>query len=326
MLRLGYAHYLVSATGGGGSSPAGIDFHLARLVGEYEACLGTHYIGPLWEKPTFLERGKGSGTGRGVKRGGLWDWLKWQIVWAMKMPIWGYTKGDFTALKNGRLSSLGVGAGFGRIGAVGQLGLRESNTLAYALCDSPVGLLSLVCSALRRVSPDHRFGMWDVVDAAQLAWLPGPEAGIRFWSAAVAELELERCGVRGRGDGEEGLGVEGQGRAKGKKKLVAVTVFIDDQCYTPPAWAPSDEEVTFAQRVDGKAGLVAWERIDVIVSGIQGLAREVAARDGRLKLVPLERVVVDGEEDGDLTEEFDEESSLQLDVESPDTVVAVDMS
>lgn len=209
-------------------------------------------------------------------------------------------------------------------GSAGVLGLREPNTLAYALCDSPVGLLSLVCSALRRASPDHKLEMMEVVDVAQLAWLPGPEAGMRFWAGAVRELE--------RGSGLDGANGElgGETKRKGKQRA-AVTIFGADGSeagYTPPAWAPSSTSVIFTQRVTGKAGLVAFERSEAIVAGIQGLAHAVAGLDKRLALVPFEGVVVDGEErEGEyeqVIEEVDEESSLQLDVERPDMAVAVD--
>jgi len=305
MQRLGYEYYIASATGSGVDSPAGIDYHLARLVGEKfpERCLGVHLLGPLVQRPTYKEP---------------WVWVRYGIARFFHAGIWGYVGEDWVALRESeRLEREGkkrkvegkprserrFGSGYG---AVGILGLREPNTLAYGLCDSPVGLLSLVCSALRRMSPDHKLSSTEIIDFTQLAWLPGPEAGMRFWSESVSEVERMK---------------------KLKKSRVAVTVFgTDEEGYQCPAWSDSNHDVIFSQRLSGKAGLVAWERANVVVAGIRGLAKELERIDGRLKAKSLEEVVID-----ETIHEVDEEASMsdhgmQLDVESPDTVVAVEMS
>jgi hypothetical protein len=327
MARLGYTFYLCSSTGSGASSPAGIDYHLARLVGEKypESCLGVHLIQPVVEKPQL---GRGS-----------WEWVKYRIARFFHAGVWGYEADDFTALttseKNAKIlkklnrtgdpesqplvQSSSSRAGYGAFTA---LGLREPNTFAYALCDSPVGLLSLVCSALRRTSPQHRLNSTEIIDFTQLAWLPGPEAGMRFWAGAVGEISaLEQQEKRNRRE-----------RAR-----VAITVFGVDgtgfgegEGYTPPAWSNARHDVVFAQRVPGDAGLVSWERTDVVVAGIRGLAREIELRDGRLKVKGLDGVsvgpIVEVDEESSLVSEERDEHGLQLDVESQDTVVAVEIS
>ena len=185
-------------------------------------------------------------------------------------------------------------------GAVGMIGLREPNTLAYALCDSPVGLLSLVCSALRSKSPKHTLSFTEIIDLSQLAWLPSPEAGIRFWAAAV----------------EERTGLE-----KAERKLrVGITVLgADGEGYTCPAWSGERHDVIFAQRASGKAGLLYLERPELVVNGIRGLAREVAKKDERLLVKTLDEVVVGITEDTIL--EIDEETFLASEHGmQPDTV------
>jgi len=87
----------------------------------------------------------------------------------------------------------------------------------------------------------------------------------------------------------------------------------------------------FAQRAPGKAGLCSWERTDVLVAGIQGLAREIDLLDNRLRVKPLEQVVIAEaeaipEEAGEAEVVADNDHGMQLDVESPNTVVAVEMS
>jgi len=310
MGRLGYESYLVSGTGSGTDSVAGIDYHLPRLIGERfkERCLGVHLLGPIAEAPRLGE--------------GIWEWVKWRVAGFFHGSWWGYDEADWKTLgeerrvrrlaqKKGEQAPLLPRRETKGYGAVGMVGLREPNTFAYALCDSPVGLLSLVCSALRSKSPKHQLTKTEIIDVTQLAWLPGPEAGARFWAAAVKEVEqLERKSVPSR---------------------VAVTVFgadvLDSDGYTCPAWASRKHEVVFAQRVAGRAGLLAWERSNVLISGIRGLANAIEAVDHRLKTRPLEEVVVFGEEA--IPEEAgddDEGHGMQLDVESPDTVVALKLT
>jgi hypothetical protein len=313
MKRLGYSHYLCSSTGSGAESPANIDYHLARLVGENfrDSCLGTHLIAPPISAPSF--RGRET-----------WAWVKFGIARFFHAPIWGYEAEDFAALKassralksqrqgDEESQPLLSGGGIG-YGAAGMIGLREPNSFAYALCDSPVGLLSLVCSALRRKSPMHKMTKTEVIDVTQLAWLPGPEAGMRFWASAEKEVK-DLVGVRGAG----------------RTARVAISVFgvdgVEGEGYVCPAWAGTRHEVIFAQRVGGRAGLLIWERSEVVIDGIRGLAREVERLDGRLMARDLQEVVIGQEtiaEEGVIDEE---DHGMQLDVESPDTVVAVEMA
>ena len=309
MTRLGYEYYLASGTGSGKDSPGGIDYHLVRLVGERfpENCLGVHLIAPPLQQPR-LEREP-------------WMWTKFVVAKFFHASIFGYEAEDFTALresqnvakqvqKSGDETSTLMRKGAAAYGAVGMVGLREPNTFAYALCDSPVGLLSLVCSALRKKSPQHQLSNTEIVDVTQLAWLPGPEAGARFWAGAVKEVEILE-------------------KENGSRARVALTVFGSDgrdgEPYSCPAWGCAKHDVLFAQRAPGRAGLVSWERADVVFEGIRGLAREVERVDGRLKARTLEEVVIPGEETI-REEDEDEGHELQLDAESPDTVVAVEIS
>jgi hypothetical protein len=318
MRRLGYQVYIASATGAGSESPSGIDYHLARMVGEMfpSSCLGVHLMEPCVKPPRIWRE--------------TWGWVKFVLAGFFHASIFGYEEDDWVAMRENAKASkqtgedrriydeerplLGVGSA-GGYGAVGMVGLREPNTFAYALCDSPVGLLSLVCSALRRKSPNHRLSSAQIIDITHLAWLPGPEGATRFWASAVKEVEGLKKLQRGRG-------------------RVAVTVFGSDGAdgdYICPAWANANHEVVFAQRATGKAGLSPWERPDVLVAGIRGLAREVEFLDGRLKVKPFAQVISAEEETipGDASEVEDAEDGsygMELDVESPSTVVGVGMN
>ena len=319
MGRLGYEFYIASASGSGRDSPSGIDYHLPRILGEKfpDSCLGVHLVEPCVERPKFRKE--------------PWGWAKFALAGFFHANLFGYQEGDWAALRESRkvakqaerrvsdeerpLLRAGAAGGYG---AVGMVGLREPNTFAYAFCDSPVGLLSLVCSAMRRKSPEHSLTRAEIIDVTQLAWLPGPEGAARFWAASIKEVEV----------------LEKEKRTRGR---VAVTVFGSDGVdgdYVCPAWADPIHDVVFSQRATGKAGLSPWERTDVLITGIRGLAREIDLLDSRLRVKPLEQVVIaeeevipEGVEEAEAAEEHQEgEHGMQLDVESPDTVVAVAVS
>ncbi|KAH8591047.1 Alpha/Beta hydrolase protein [Bisporella sp. PMI_857] len=292
MGRLGYEFYIASSTGSGRNSPSGIDYHLTRLLGEDfpESCLGIHLLEPPLQSPSLRQ---------------LLAWGKFALAKFFHVELFGYKEEDFKALRISQASQTKPkkkkswservrGTGYG---SVGMVGLREPNTLAYGLCDSPVGLLSLVCSTLRKQNATHRLSQEEVIDITQLSWLPGPEAGLRFWAAAEKEA--------------------GSLTSTKRRSRAGITVFEDAQeGYVCPAWGSSRHEVVAAHRVDGRAGLIVWERPEVVVAGIRGLAREVLRLDGRLTAKVLETVVVSTPEA--------EEQGIQLDVETPDTIVAGD--
>ncbi|CZT05973.1 related to epoxide hydrolase [Rhynchosporium agropyri] len=326
MKRLGYTYYLASATGSGIDSPAGIDYHLLRVLSKHYSgsCLGIHVIEPCIQAPTLRREPV--------------EWLKFVIARFFQANLWGYEKSDFAALKltEQKLARLDCKGGFEEnalisrgghwpgYGAVGLLGLKEPNTFSYALCDSPVGFLSLVLSALRRRSPEHGLSKLEIIDVTQLAWLPGPEAGARFWASAMHEVERF-----------EKAAESGQARKKIAKSRVAVTVFGADgntEKYICPAWAGSRHDVLFSQRANGRAGIAVWERVDVLVNGIRGLAREVEKLDPRLRIAPLEGIVVfeepileerEGDRDSIDYSVDESEHGMQTEVESPDTIVAI---
>ncbi|KAL3423035.1 epoxide hydrolase [Phlyctema vagabunda] len=308
MVRLGYGTYIASATGGGRESPVGIDYHLACLIGEAwsENCQGVHVINPLVERPRLRREPLG--------------WIKLSFASFFQARIFGYEAEDFAALRESHKMSQARKAtkhinertpmpksSMGNIcGAAGMLGLREPNTLAYALCDSPAGLMSWVCSALRRASPNHHLSETDIIDVTQMTWLPGPEACMRLWASAVSEVEELRT-------------------KKHRRSKLAITVFgcHGDDGYVCPAWVASKHDVVFVQRPGGRAGLLAWDNKEVIISGIQGLARELEKTRGRIKVAPLEQVVVDRSDETIFEEgEPDSESDYHFDGEIPDTTSA----
>jgi hypothetical protein len=303
MLRLNYTFYLASGTGGGRGSPGGMDYYLLRMLGEGypESCLGVHMIEPCVERPKLSGHSP-------------WEWVKLVFARFFGAEIFGYTKQDFRALEASAAKLAETKRDGDKVRqvvrGVGMLGLTQPNTLSYALCDSPVGLLSLVCAALRKATPTHRLSPTEVVDLTQLAWLPGPEAGMRFCGAVVHEIQSSSTESW-----------------RGRKSRIAVTVFgaDGDEDYRCPAWANTRHQVLWAQRIPGCIGIPVWERSSTLVDGIRGLASAVKGVDRRLEVRELEGVVVDDVASGDGGGEEERESVLdiQLDIDSPDTTVAV---
>lgn len=306
MRRLGYEVYVASSTGNG----RGVDYDLGRLLGERWAgnCAGVHLLAPPLKSPE-------------LKKEPIM-WWKFQAAKFFHAKVWGYEEEDWRALREESKAVVAkkkiteqppsLGGKQARFGTTGAIGLREPNTLAYALCDSPVGLLSLVCSALRRKSPKHTLNSEEVINVTQLCWLPGPEAAMRFWASAASETTAASTEKRKRG-------------------RVTLTVFGSSEAegYVCPAWGSSHHDIISAQRVGGTSGLLVFERPNVIIEGIRNLAKAVKKVDGRLEIKPLEAVVVGDDSHEAILEsanedaegDMEEDHGLQLDVESPDTVI-----
>jgi hypothetical protein len=321
MLKLGYEYYIASSTGSGINSPANVDYQLPRILASKHQnnCLGIHIIDPPVQPP--------------ILSSSPLNWTKFAIAKFFHAPIFGYTAADWAALKESqwsagasrgrrasqdiesnptsttpllsRLPPSSLGLSGSSYAASGLLGLREPNTLAYALCDSPVGLLSLVLNGLQRISPGHTLGRTEIINLTQLAWLPGPEGAMRFWSGAEAEADR---------------------KISWSATPTAVTVFLSTgeggnstASYICPAWAGTRHNIIWSKRQEGRSGLIAWERKDAIIEGIRGLSEQILKTDSRLAVGRLEEVVVD---ENIITEEEEEAApGLQLEVESPDTVI-----
>ena len=214
-------------------------------------------------------------------------WGKYAIARFFHANIWGYESEDFAALrisekaaKERERSSNPTRNPFSRQksikGTGWVLGLREPDTLAYALCDSPVGLLSMACSALRARNPKHGLEKKDIVHIAQLAWLPGPEAGMRFWASAEIEIEGFRREI-------------GKGRREMNKPRAVVTVSseVEGDGYICSAWGDEELRVVGTRRASGGLGMIVWEGLDVVGLGVRALTKALEG-DSRLSPSPVE--------------------------------------
>lgn len=294
MSRLSYPYYLATNASSGAASPAEIDFKLANYLATYypDSCLGAHFISPPLEQPKLQESPL--------------EWAKWSIASLFRAPILGYRSEDFSALeRNGHVRSSKKGPTPAQFG-LNRLGLREPNTLAYALCDSPTGLLVFVLKSLRLLGSKKEFTPTEIINFTELAWLPGPEASMRFWAHCVRHPEVEKKTTsRPRIGITVFLGDEPNTSAAVEAETEAGKSAGDDtkDQYTCPSWANAKYNVVYTNRATGKPGLLAWERPEIIGAGVRGIAASLMRWDSRLRrttgptpasapVAPLEQVVV----------------------------------
>ncbi|KFA62172.1 hypothetical protein S40285_01715 [Stachybotrys chlorohalonatus IBT 40285] len=291
MKRLEYEQYIATTSGPCGKSPSEIDWRLANYLANNcsKSCLGVHLISPPLTPPTLQES--------------MIEWAKWKIALLFQVALFGYSRDDFTAWNsNGMVqpvegSSTAAALHFG----LRNDGFYDPNTLSYALCDSPVGLLLFFLLLTRMLGPRRELAPAEIITLTELTWLPGPEATFRFWAYCSAHREQHRA------------------RSPVKPKI-AVTVFLGDKttapvagqqvknlpqpirdAYAPPTWATVRYNVVSTSRESGNPGLLAWERPELIVSGARKLAKEILKTDTRMRkeelpgIALLQQVVVGNE-------------------------------
>lgn len=280
MKRLDYPLYIASNSGSSASSPADIDWRIMdHLATNYQAsCLGTHMISPPLSPPRLREAPL--------------EWAKWKVSSSLD-PVGGYTNEDVSAWRRTKSKSKRHEAPFGLAGLSSD---PEPNTLGYALCDSPTGLLLFVLMMLRTFDTQTELSPMQIITLTELLWLPGPEAMLRFWVYCASHEETRP-------------------RRLATKPTVGLTVFmgndkVEDDAnshlkprkrgYACPQWAKSRYNTVSLERISGNAGAVLWERPEVIVNGARGVARVILQSDKRMQaasepgIALLEQVVVEG--------------------------------
>lgn len=167
----------------------------------------------------------------------------------------------------------------------------------YAMCDSPSGLLVFAMKGLSLLAPRMQFTPEQIITFANLAWLPGPEYAMRFWARCATNEEERRKDkkpVANRpkvaitvflgGEEEEAGGDESTAQEVGDGAIRLMAPLKSDMRarYTCPAWAKTHYNVLSSQRISGEPGLLAWERPEVITTGIRALVKELASVDQQL--------------------------------------------
>lgn len=273
MKRLGYRYYLATNSGSSITPQGGIDWKIiTHLAANYsDSCLGVHLISPPLKAPKALKSPV--------------EWLKLTLAKTLQASILGYTKEDIAALQRNererakKISTTDITT-LGSFGA----GAYDPNTLAYALCDSPTGLLVFFLTLIRILGSEKEFTASELVTITKLTWLPGPEGTLRLLADNYLSAKEE---------------AEPKSSIKPK---AAITVFLADRVasrndsnsarenvsptsanlYVCPSWGRQHYEVIWTGRVQGKQGLLAWERPQVIADGARNLAKALLAVDKRL--------------------------------------------
>ncbi|KAL8306212.1 hypothetical protein RB600_008875 [Gaeumannomyces tritici] len=320
MRRLGYARYLATGAASARSSPARVDWLLLdRLATHHrESCRGVHLISPPLARPSLASSSSVVELAKWLVISlfglAIWGYCKEDL--AALSP----SKASSGAGVGGRAGSVASGRSKPRNGllakrrksllggsngdhkgsapagnsksapnpheatGLGSLGLREPNTIAYALCDSPTGLLVFIIKMLRLLAgpgvagggaalllpPDvqaaaaaaEEEGYYSdykkttstvptltyerVVTLANLAWLPGPEYALRFWAQCAAHGEAEAEADEARARALPGAG----------KPRVAITVFLggDGAVAASPVAYPTAAAVAAVPATETKAG------------------------------------------------------------------------
>ncbi|KAK0751971.1 Alpha/Beta hydrolase protein [Schizothecium vesticola] len=249
MRRLGYPRYVASTAAPGPTGPAHIDWRLVRRLAAAHAdsCVAAHWIAPVLREPAL--------------RAAPWAWVRWRVAKLLGGGL-GYSSADVRGKVVGDVETAAAG-GWPRLG--------EPNGLAYALCDSPVGMLVF---AARALGGGDGFAPERIITMAKLAWLPGPEHVLRFWA----------------GRSKVGITVFGEGKGDG---------------YAAAEWAGAEFDVVNTRCLPGRTeekGLLAFEHPEVVCEGVRELVKAVLAKDlgafsatglATAGVVPLEGVIVE---------------------------------
>lgn len=312
MGRLGYGQYIATNSSSAADSPAQIDWKLANRLSVHhrDSCVGVHFISPVLRAPKLKQSPMA--------------WVKWRLAKAMNGSRWGYAKEDFAAIRDSKqqqqkpaatASSSAAGQDPMAEHTLGTLAVKEPNALAYALCDSPTGLLLFMLTLLRAMGSRVNFSPAEILTLIGWTWLPGPEGMLRYWAhcctSIADETATQQSSTQDKNQAE---------KEKGKPE-VSITAFTggddtqpterganeeqrqneDDnngndphtpnisepstRRYICPQWAGTKYRVLSAHRAHGRPGLLAWERPDIILRGTRSLASALLAtrRGGSLR-------------------------------------------
>ncbi|KAL7945439.1 Alpha/Beta hydrolase protein [Trichoderma barbatum] len=278
MSRLGYRHYIATNSGSSITPQGGIDWKIiTHLAATYSgSCLGVHLISPPLKAPRALKSPV--------------EWLKLTLAKALQASILGYTKEDIAALhRNEREKPKVSSTDITSLGSFAA-GAYDPNTLAYALCDSPTGLLVFFLTLIRLLGSEKEFTASELITITKLTWLPGPEGTLRLLADNYlsAKDDTEPKSLRKPKASitvflaDDVARQNGQNGQSGSNSTWESNSSSAANIYACPSWARQHYEVVWTSRVKGKQGLLAWERPQVIADGAGNLARALLAVDKRL--------------------------------------------
>ncbi|KAL2354665.1 Alpha/Beta hydrolase protein [Cryomyces antarcticus] len=245
MKNLGYTCYVVYGASWG--------FKVARCLAmdSGSGCVAVYTTSPDLPAPSAWQN--------------LLHWLKYQIARLTDASIpllsFGYTPSDFAPICD--LSGKTQGNALFK-NKLYLEHLRSPQTVAYGLCDSPVGLLACMLDTLRvsstpDVLPDAlvtaqgHTSLWkheEILDCTMLQWLPGPEDGLRWLHQAMRE----DCW------------------SSYTHVPLGITVF-ENSC--PPMWAAAGQRVVWVKRHQGSTDWPAWEAPSEVAADLRTYCRRL---------------------------------------------------
>ncbi|KAG5959805.1 hypothetical protein E4U58_004859 [Claviceps cyperi] len=297
MKRLGYDYYLASTATPSPNSVTDIDFRLTNYIASLhpDSCLGVHLLSPPFRAPTW--------------QSDPLEWLKWKTAAVLQTPCLGYTHQDIIAFQQQQQQqqirqlpgpnqlplcpglNMGVNGGF------------EPNPLAYALCDSPAGFLLFILVILRNLGPEHEFSNRDVIKMVALTWLPGPEETMRLWTHCCSSSDdLSSSSLKPKVGVTTFSGADSETGGNSQQRDSLPLPISSPGAHTCLAWGRSRFNIVSSQTVAGSPGLLAWDRPEVIATGVRELAKAIIASDDRLQAAKepgtaMQELIAGGDED-----------------------------
>ncbi|KAI9725039.1 MAG: hypothetical protein M1812_000315 [Candelaria pacifica] len=239
MQRLGYRYYVAQ----GGDCGANICRMLA--IHYAQTCLATH-VNCLSVRPP-------SWTYRPLV------YLKYRIAEITRCRIpslsFGYIPSDVEASEeNPRFNDE----------EMDYLALQQTKpqTIAYALCDSPVGLLAYIREKLHDWTDNYAWTPIEILNFVMMHWLPGLEAGLRWHREALRDMQ--------------------DVREKWSSTPMGISAFKGEGSRYPPMWGKCVQNLRWVRRHDGGGRFAAWERPEALVGDLRDYFGEVSRMERRL--------------------------------------------
>ncbi|KAI9822630.1 MAG: hypothetical protein M1827_000349 [Pycnora praestabilis] len=249
MQRLGYPHYV--AQGGDWGS------NICRMLAIHHqlTCVATH-VDHLNLRPPSLTHCP-------------FLYLQYRLAHLTRCRVpflrFGYIPSDFTHL----LSVQPIYQHEDEETGYAHLQRTKPQTLAYALCDSPSGLLAYVREKLHAWSDNYAWTPVEILNFVMMHWLPGPEGGLRWYKEALPDMRDVREG-------------------KWSPTPMGVSVFPaarrgNGGGFVPPVWAKAVQRLGWVRRHESGGGFAAWERPNELVMDLRDFFGVLGRVDGRLR-------------------------------------------
>ncbi|KAJ9660620.1 hypothetical protein H2201_006878 [Coniosporium apollinis] len=243
MKRLGYNKYVAHGADGG--------FKVCRMLAlrHPESCLAVHTSSSKLPMPALRRRPL--------------EWLKYHTarLTGARAPWlrFGYTPTDMLPVRHSSYEREYLVTDTSSSMPSVRYAQRPQTT-AYALCDSPVGLLASMLDVLYTSSDAYTWTPREIINWTMMQWLPGPEAGLRW----LRQVQTDTSSLWDDYSAVP-LGIS-QFRTSGETS-------------SPPVWAAAFQNLKWVKRHERFARCPAWDAPEQLVLDIRDFVREMI--DGR---------------------------------------------